>query len=177
MTRTSNDRAEHGVNRPAQLRTDERIQQWLHVSRGQLLVCFRVVLRHPFRERRKLRVHLVERHALLQPAQDVRRAAPGPGVFAWSDGKFIVERHPEFLRLGELKSLRHDADDARRFAINANVRPDDVWIAAEIAFPNVVAENRRFFRARLVVVRREITANDRRHANDAEEILGHVTAG
>jgi hypothetical protein len=171
------DRTEHGVNGSAKLWSDERIQQRLHVGRGQLLICFRVVGCDPFRQASEFRVHLVERHTFFQPAHDGGSSALGPGVVARFDGKFIVKRHPEFLGLRKFEALRHHADDGRRFPVNPDRLADDARIAAEIALPDVVAEDRRLFRARFIVVRREIAADDRRHPDDAEEILGDVTAG
>ena len=81
------------------------------------------------------------------------------------------------LRDRELKVFRHDSDDRRRLAVYSDRLPDDVRVAAKIASPNFIAENRRFLRARLVVLRREIAAHDRRHADDSEKILGDVSAG
>ena len=61
------------------------------------------------------------------------------------------------------------------FAINPNVLPDNVGIAAEIASPDFVPQNRDLFRARLVILGSEIAAQEWRHADDFEEILRDIS--
>ena len=55
--------------------------------------------------------------------------------------------------------------------------PTMLRIGAKIPSPNFVTKNRDLLRARLVVLGGEIAAQDRRHANDFEKILGDITAG
>ena len=54
---------------------------------------------------------------------------------------------------------------------------DNVWVSAEIAPPDFVAEDRDLFRARFVVFGREIAAHRGRHANDFEHVFRDITAG
>src|SRR5436190_1736854 len=136
-----------------------------------------MVLGEPFREPGEFGVHLVERNPLFQTAENGGRRIVRPRVFARHERKLIVERYPEFFRDREFKILRHHADDGGRLAVYPDRLADDVWITAEIAFPNFVAEDRRLLRARLVIVRREITTDDRRDVDDSEKIFGYVAAG
>ena len=91
--------------------------------------------------------------------------------------KLIVKRDPKLLGDGELKVRRHHTNDGGGFAINSDALPDDIGIGVEIALPDFVTQNRRLFRAGLVVLGREIAAHDRRHANDLEKVLRDITAG
>ena len=73
--------------------------------------------------------------------------------------------------------MRHHADNRGSLSVNPDRLPDDVRIAVKIALPDFVTEDRDLFGARLVVVGREIATDDRRDADDLEEIFRHVSAG
>ena len=131
------------------------------------------------READKLRIHLVERHSRFEPAHHRGRGivCANEKFAARSWRILIIKRRPEFLRRWKFKVGRHHADDRRRFAINSNGLADNVRIGSEIASPDFVTKKRHLLRAGLVVRGGEIPPHHRRHANDLEEIFGHVAAG
>src|SRR5713101_1248245 len=130
-------------------------------------------------KRDQLRVRLIESHTLLQAAHHRGRviACSKAQVAARLWRIFIIKRCPEFLRLWKLKIWRHDSDDGRGFAVNSDALSHNVWVGAEIASPDFVAEDRDLFCARFVVFGGEIAAQDRRDSDDLEKIFGYVTAG
>ena len=67
-----NDCAQHRPNNLAQLHAGECVEQRLHAGRRKILIRLRIVLSHVAGKRNKLRIHLVESHAGLQPAHDRR---------------------------------------------------------------------------------------------------------
>jgi hypothetical protein len=131
-------------------------------------------LRETHRQLAELDIRLVEADAWLQTSKHggtvhVRRAAR-------PQRKFVVVRNPKLLGDRELKSLRHNADDRCRLAVDADGGADHARITGEIALPNFVADQRYLLRAGLVVLGVEIASEDRRDAQDLEEVSGDVAA-
>ena len=131
------------------------------------------------RERDKLRVRLIKSHAGLEAAHDCRRTIvrANKKFLPRNRRELIIKRRPEFLGKGKFKVRRHHADDRGDFAIDPNALPDNAWIGGEIASPDFVPQNCDLFCARLVVLGREIAAQDWRHPDDFEKILRDISAG
>ena len=115
------------------------------------------------RDRDHFRVRLIDSHAGFQATHHcgcpiIRAKLQFSPRGRW---ELIIKRRPQFLGNRKFEIRRHDADHGCRFAINPNTLSDDVRVGAEIAAPNVVPENGHFFRARLVVLGREIAAHYR----------------
>ena len=158
-----NDRGKHSPNLLTQLRTSHRIQKRLHARRGECGVRLRIVLRQMAGKTNELRVHLIDAHTRLEPANHRRCGIVGPDqqLTARFWRKLIVKRNPELFGDRKFEIRRHDADDRGSLAINPNTLSDDVAVAVEIALPDFVTEDSDLFRAGLVVLGREIAAHNR----------------
>ncbi len=120
---------------------------------------------------------LVEGHLALDQAEDGGRRALGIGVVARLRGIFAVEGDPDLLVDGEGEARRHDADDGGGFAVDADALADDIGRTAEIALPELVADERDLGGAGLVIGGGEVAPDDGADAADAEEIGGDVRTG
>src|SRR5207302_1267606 len=152
----------------------ERIQQRLHVRRNELAIRFRVVFGQSFGQSDIFRIYLVDANAILEPAHD--RWSDSRRIAALLERKLIIQRHPQLLANRKFKVWRHHADNRGGAAIDSNGLANDFRIGAEIALPDLVAENRHLFCAGLVIIGGEIASHAWRYAYDLEELIGHVTA-
>jgi hypothetical protein len=66
--------------------------------------------------------------------------------------------------------LRHHADDGTHGVVQPHAAPYHRWIAAELALPELIAEHRDRFGARLSVARRRCSAQERGNPHDVERV-------
>jgi hypothetical protein len=65
-----------------------------------------------------------------------------------------------------------DADDRHRHAVDVHGQPNDVGAAVQASLPEVMADHRDGGRSGRFVCRREVSAHQRSHAEQAERIRG-----
>ena len=80
------------------------------------------------------------------------------------------------LERGHFKILGQHADDAHRFAIDIDQAVENAGIAAIMRLPQCVGNERDFGAVGSVLFRKEITAQQRRHAERREKVLLHARA-
>ena len=108
----------------------------------------RLPLSAPLRDHRvEIGLRLRERHAVLQSADQIQEVAAARRF----GNVFRIDRQ----RQEDLDALvvdvvagRHDADDARRHAVDLNDATEDALVAAEVALPRPARDDRRRLRRR-----------------------------
>jgi hypothetical protein len=146
-------------------RLGEREQLW-----AQILVAAREIGGGHPSEARKLGSRPLERCASGEPAED-------PDLHALTRSGSRArdpERNPQLLRAREGEALRHDADDGRRNAGDADCASDDAGIAVKARLPQVVSDHGHRQRACSLVGFRQGASEQRRNSQRAEGRAGHL---
>ena len=168
---------QHGPKQALQRRRRESLDQRFDQRGVELLVGVGEARRQAFGDAGVLRIGLIERDAGLDEAEHRDLVAGRAQIVAGRGRELAVERDPQLLVHREGESRRHDADDGRRLAVDADAFADDVAAGPEIALPELVADERHLLGARLVVGGGKIAPDHRGDSEDAEEIGGDVGAG
>ena len=96
--------------------------------------------------------------AVFQPADEVQEVSAAVARI----GGVERQGQPDLrLRVVDVVPRRHDADDARRRAVDGDHAPDDRFVAAERGAPDFARQHRHVFRAGQRVGPRELPAADR----------------
>ena len=145
-----------------------------------------MLLHESFDNRRRVGLRLLDGHAGLEARHGpvaVRGAVVARGGRVGNG-----ERRPKLRGRGELlpgghlrparklEALRHDADDRVVFVVKLHSAVKDARVAAEVAPPEVVADDGDVISSLLLVFRRERAAQERRDAERAEEVRGRARA-
>ena len=116
-------------------------------------------------DRVELRVRLRERRVRRKPRQNVEL----PDV-ARNGQRIAAPGNPE-IGADEHQARRHDADDRRGPAADANRAIEDRGIAAEARLPEAMADDRGRWTVRSELLRREAAAEMRRHADHWKQVV------
>ena len=115
----------------------------------------------------ELRPRLVSAHAVGQTAEHVE---PPIVTRLRLEPRKQGERQPESFAVGELESVRHDADDGGCRAVDQDRSPEHRGIAAVAAGPEPVSEDHDGWRIAPIVACDQPAPEHRRDAENAERV-------
>ena len=158
------------------VRTSSKVCSWIGVSASFApSMPFAAGIRSIPADTRRLRRGAIEAGAGSEADEcdhAQRRRKPGqPAAGRRAIGQRRTERQPAVVvvaRIGTAETARHDADDRRRHAVDAETAAEDVRRPAELAHPEVVTENHHAGRAGPVVVIVEHASQQGRRSEHAE---------
>ncbi len=157
-------REEHQANLAAVLPLAER-----HQIRGpEILVGVGKLIGQCGRDRRQFRLRLFPRDAGFQ--QGKRRELPRVAVHRLHARRHVDQGNPQLVVRRKCEVGWHDADDGRGEGVRRDRLADHTRITAVAALPEAVADDDDRRRPGLVVLRKEVAAEDRLLANRLEDV-------
>src|SRR5262249_37776295 len=87
------------------------------------------------------------------------------------------ERHPDVLVIHEHKAFRQHANHSRWDVVDPNGCSDDVRTPAKSALPEVITDDRDWWRRRIFVAGSKVSAEHRLHADQAKGVGSDATHG
>jgi len=179
ISNTRTTAAEHCPDGLTKLDAGECIQQRLHASRRQILICLGVVRCQMASKRNKLRIRLINSHTRLEPAHDCRciivRSQSQVAARLWR--KLMYKGVHSSSEIGNLRfgCITPMMVAALPLILDAFVRQCLGRRRNRVA--RFVAQDSDLFRARFVVLGSEIATKHRRDTDNLEKIFGYVSAG
>ena len=126
-----------------------------------------VTFRLPLRERGHMRARLLDRDTRLQPRDDVDEI----GIAGRALSGIESDRCPDLRAgIGKGKPGRHDADHRVRLFVQRDRLAKRVWIAAETALPEFMAQNHDLAVTGLVLLLREGAPETGLHSEQLKQI-------
>ncbi len=80
------------------------------------------------------------------------------------------ERRIDFRTFRKVETLRHDADNSARNAVDGDRLVKNVWVAAEASLPETVSDDSDGVLAGLILFRKKGATHDRLHAGRVEKV-------
>ena len=121
---------------------------------------------------------LRDRSARLEPARRVKSVISVVRARAVPPIRRPQRARRRILEIGRQHEVRgHDPDDLVRRAVDLDRAAEDRRVAGIPPLPEAVAEDRDLRPVRDVLLRREDTSPDRRHAEDGEQVRRHGPGG
>jgi hypothetical protein len=151
-------------------REDHRHQRFRHGR--QILVRVGVRPRQLGADTGQFRARLFVRHAVTDSSE--REVVPRLPRLLTERRRELRRREPDLLLLGEPEALRHDADDGRRHAVQANRRAEHAGIAAVSLLPHGVGQHHHRRPSGTIVAGAEIAPEDWRDADHLEVVRRNV---
>ena len=119
----------------------------------------------------EVRLRLLRRHAIFEPPDEIEEVARAQiREYRGIERERQVDLDPF---VAQVESARHDADDARRHAVDRHDPADRALVAAEVALPRRIGEDGDVFGAGERIGVGEQSAAERRHAEHRQELRGH----
>ncbi len=159
----AHQRQEHQLDRPAVHAIVER-----HDARADVLVGIGIIASQFSRDGVHLCLRLRHRDAVAQPAEDIQGRAGIALLF--QELRRVRERHPQVGAGGKLEAFRHHADHRCWQLVDLDGAAENGRITAVAVLPHAVSQDDHGRRARPIVLRKEIAADQRLLANQLEGV-------
>ena len=131
-----------------------------------VFVCVRIEFGLAGRNRRQVRLRLLNRNSLPEPPDSHERIiAAGARTF-----HSFVDRNPYIDSLGIIEPARHDSHDGVRLIVQFYGFAEGVAASGKMALPKTVTQNRDVIFAELIFTRREGATQKGFSAKDGEKI-------